>query len=411
MQFTKPNYRVFSTILLGFLLYGLHEFAEIVNEGLPRIIAFIGLLFIFGAPFYYKYKILSPLKGSIRILFNIYLWWIVLIILRPFFSGQQYTENSIHPYATYGLTSYLLPFVVLLGVNIVSFPKLFRIVFIFSIIGFVFFVFNFNTMQSIALRGIGMSLDGEMGIGELANKYYFWFSISSLSLICYEFVPNKYKWTAIFTSIFTLILITYFARRSTIFMYVLYFFGMFYLYLEQSKSRYRFSKILLVVAIISISFSLVQSYSDSTFSLLFSRLDDDSRSSVDVAIIDYLNSEKAWFFGKGIEGAYKHSDFDLPRYTHETGYLYLILKGGIIYLAFYVLLLLHSAYVGFFKTKNRLTKGLALYVFFHIIFLIPFGVPGFSLEYLFVWIAFALCESSRYRLMTNLEVKHYLAKI
>jgi hypothetical protein len=183
---------------------------------------------------------------------------------------------------------------------------------------------------------------------------------------------------------------------------------MFYLYLEQSKSRYRFSKILLVVAIISISFSLVQSYSDSTFSLLFSRLDDDSRSSVDVAIIDYLNSEKAWFFGKGIEGAYKHSDFDLPRYTHETGYLYLILKGGIIYLAFYVLLLLHSAYVGFFKTKNRLTKGLALYVFFHIIFLIPFGVPGFSLEYLFVWIAFALCESSRYRLMTNLEVKHYL---
>ncbi len=411
VQFSKPNYQVFSTILLGFLLYGLHEFAEIVDEGLPRIIAFIGLLFIFGAPFYYKYKILTPLKGSIRILFYIYLWWIVLIILRPFFSGQQYTDSSIHPYATYGFTSYLLPFVVLLGVNNVSLPKLFKTVFIFSIIGFIFFIFNFNSMQTILIRAIGISIDGEIGIGELANKYYFWFSISSISLLCYEFVPQKYRWTAILTSLFSMFLMTYFARRGGVFMYVLYFFGLFYLYLEQSKSRYRFAKIILVFNIILISFALVQNFSDSTFSLLFSRINDDTRSSVDEAIIEYLNAENAWLFGKGIEGAYKHSDFDLPRYVHETGYLYLILKGGIIYLAFYIFFLLHSAYVGFFKTKNRLTKSLALYVFFHILFLIPFGVPGFSLEYLFVWIAFALCESSYYRSMTNEQVKNYLAKI
>jgi hypothetical protein len=303
----------------------------------------------------------------------------------------------------------LLPFIVLLGVNNISLVKIFRIIFVFSLIGFVFFVVNFNNMQSIVLKGTGMSIDGEMGIGELANMYYFWFSISSLSLLCYEFVPNKYKWTAIFTSIFTLLLITYLARRSGIFMYVLYFFGMYYLYLEQPEKKHRFPKIILVVAITSILFAVVKNNSDSTFSLLFERLEDDTRSTVDDAIIDYLNSENAWLFGKGIEGAYKHSDFELPRYTHETGYLYLILKGGVIYLFLYVSLILHAAYLGFFKTKNRLTKALALYAFFHLIFLIPFGLPNFGLEYLFVWIAFAFCESSNLRLMTNQQVKNYLA--
>jgi hypothetical protein len=410
MQLSKPNYKVFSTILLGFFLFGLHEFALIVSEGLPRIIAFIGLLFIFVSPIWFKYKRVSPLKGNVKILFYIYLFWIVVIILQPLFNGQGYSIQSIHPYANYGLTSYLLPFIVLLGVNNISLVKIFRIIFVFSLIGFVFFVVNFNNMQSTVLTGMGMSIDGEMGIGELANNYYFWFSISSLSLLCYEFVPKKYKWTAIFTSIFTLFLITYLARRSGIFMLVLYFFGMYFLYLEQPEKKHRFPKIILVVAIISIIFSIVKNYSDSTFSLIFSRLDEDSRSSVDEAIITYLNTENAWLFGKGIEGAYKHPDFDEPRYTHETGYLYLIIKGGIIYLFLYVSLLLHAAYLGFFKTKNRLTKALALYAFFHIVFLIPYGLPDFGLEYLFVWIAFALCETPNLRSMTNQQVKNYLAR-
>jgi hypothetical protein len=411
MQFSKPNYRVLTSILLGFLFFGLKEFAELLYHPLQSTIAFIGLIFIFLSPFCFRYKIINPLKGKIKIIFNAYLYWVFLIIIRPFFSGQDYSENSLHPYQIYGLASYLLPLIVFLGTRIISLPRLFKIIFVFSIIGFVFFVLNYNTMQSVVIRGLVMSTDGEIGLGELANKYYFWFSISSLSLLCYEFVPIKVKWFAFFTSLFLFFLMIYFARRGGIFMYALYFFGMFYLYLEQSKSRNRFIKLVFIFAIISIVFVIIQNNSNSTFSILFNRINEDSRSSVDVTIIKYLTTENAWLFGKGIEGAYKHPDFELPRYTHETGYLYLILKGGIIYLTFYVFLLLHASYIGFFKTRNRLTKALALYVFFHVIFLIPFGLPSFDLEYLFVWIAFALCESSNWRSITNEQVKFYLAKI
>lgn len=407
---TKPKYRIFSIILLGFFLFGLKDFAELLYHPLQKGVALIGIVFVFGAPFYFRYERINPLNRRIRILFYAYLWWVFLIIIRPLFEGNGYSERSIQLTAIYGLTSYLLPFVVLLGIKIISLPKLFKIIFVFSIIGLVFFVLNFNTMQSVVLRGALTSLDGEVGLADLANSYYYWFGVSSLSLLCYEFVPKRQKWFAIFTSLLMLFLLVYFARRSGIFMYVLYFFGAFYLYFEQSKGIYKLKTIIFIFVMISIAYFAISRYSNSVFSIIFERLEEDTRSNVDITLIKYLTTENAWVFGKGIEGAYKHSEFDLPRYTHETGYLYLILKGGIIYLTFYVSLLLHAAYTGFFKTKNRLTKALALYIFFHIVFLIPFGLPGFGLEYLFVWIAFALCESANWRSMTNEQVKQYLAK-
>lgn len=404
----KSKYRIFSLILLGFLLFGLKEFAKLVYLPLQSAIALIGLLLIFATPFFFTFKRVIPLNGSIKMLFYAYILWIVLIILRPLFTGSSYSQLSIHPYANFGLTSYLLPLIVLLGVNTISLPKLFRIIFLFSIIGFVFFVVNFTKMQAVVLRGETMTLDGVTGLAELAYNYYFWFSISSFSLLCYEFVSSKYKWVAIFTAIFTLFLMTYFARRSFIFMYSLYFSGMFYLYLEQSKSKNRLFKMIFLLFLAYIIFEIVTRYSSSTFSILFNRLEEDTRSSVDEVLIKYLNRENAWWFGNGIEAAYKHPEFDKPRYVHETGYLYLIMKGGVINLFFYVFLLLHAAYLGFFKTTNRLTKGLALYMLIHVIFLVPFGVPDFGLEYLFVWVAFALCESSYYRTISNEQIKEYL---
>lgn len=410
MQYIKTKHKVFSGILLGFLLFGLKEFAELIYHPLQSAIALIGLLFVFGSSFFFRYKKINPLKGNIKFIFYVYLLWIFFIIIRPALSGESYSDNSIHPYSSYGLSSYLLPLVVLLGINVISLQKLFKMIFLFSIIGFVFFVFNFNMMQAVVFRGETMTIDGEIGLGELANLYYFWFSISSLSLLCYEFVSTKYKWAAIFTNLFSLFLMAYFARRSGIFIFILYFFGMFYLYLDQSKSRYRIMKILFIFVILSIVYLIVENNSNSIFSILFDRLKQDTRSDVDETLIKYLTRENAWWFGKGIEGAYKHPGFDAPRYVHETGFLYLILKGGIIYLSLYVVLLLHAAYLGFFKTKNRFTQALALYIFFHIIFLIPFGLPSFSLEYLFVWIGFALCESSYYRTLSNMQFKNYLAK-
>lgn len=410
MGYLKQINSIFGGILLGFLLFGVKTFAEIFYQPMQSVFALLGLLLIFFTPFLFSYKTIFPLRGIVKGVYYFYLIWTFVIILRPFFEGEGYSGNSIHPYSTFGLTSYLLPLIVVLGTGILSLPKLFNIIYIFAIIGFIYFISNFNNMQDIVAEGIlnGDDDSGTIGINGLADRYGFWINISALSLLCYEFITRDKKWVAFSATALMLFLMLYFARRGGVVIYLGYFIATYYLYLLQSDGATKFLKAIFILLILGTVSLTVFMYSDSTFSLLFNRIDEDTRSGVDESIIRYINSENAWFFGKGIEGAYPDSSFDKPRYTHETGYLYMILKGGVVYLSLYVFLLLHSAYLGFFKTNNRLTKALAIYLLFHVLFLIPFGVISFTLEYLFVWVAFASCESNQYRLMTNQQVKEYL---
>lgn len=410
MRFLKQYYSVFGGILLGFMLYGLKSFAGILFQPLQFFFAGTGLLLIFFTPFYFKFKAIIPLQGMMRIVFYFYLAWILVIILRPFFEGQSYSFESIHPYSTLGITSYLLTLIVLLGAEIVSLPKLFKIASVFALIGFAYFILNFKNMQTIVAEGIQQRTEDSLGIVGLADEYFFWFNISSLSLLCHEFLSKKLKWIAILSSVLMLFLMIYLARRGAIFMFVMYFLGALYLYILQPDKGTKFFKIIFVLLIIGTAVLTVFMYSDNIFSLLFARMDEDTRSGVNDSVIRYLNNENAWFFGKGIEGAYPDINWDKPRYGVETGYLNMILKGGVVYLGLYCFLLLHSAYLGFFKTNNRLTKAFALYIFFHVLFLVPFGLISFGLEYLFVWVGVVICQSNKYRLITNQQIKYYLAK-
>jgi len=411
MGYIKQINSVFGWILFGFLLFGLKSFAEILFHPLQSVFAMMGLLLIFSTPFFFKFEAVIPLKGAVRNVFYFYLFWSIVIILRPLFEGEGYSHDSIFPYTVFGVTSYLLPFVILLGIGTISIPKLFKIIYIFAIIGFTYFILNFKNMQVIVDSGVlNATEDSEtIGINDLANKYEFWFSISALSFLCSEFISKKQKWVAFSSLVLMLFIVLYFARRSGIVIYLAYFIATYYLYLLKSDGATKFLKILFILLILGTVSLTVFMYSDTTFSLLFSRMDDDTRSGVDESIIKYLNSENAWIFGKGIEGKYTDSAFDGPRYVHETGYLHMILKGGLIYLGLYCFLLLHSAYLGFFKTNNRFTKAFAIYLLFHVLMLIPFGVISFGLEYLFVWIAVASCQFDKYRLMTNEQIKYYLA--
>jgi hypothetical protein len=411
MRFIKQYYGVWGGILLGFLLYGLKSFAEIMFHPLQGVFALFGLSLIFFTPFFYKFKVIIPLHGLVRAVFYFYLIWSFVIILRPLFEGVSYSLDSIHPYLEFGLTSYLLPFVVILGIEIISLPKLFKIIYIFAIIGFIYFVLNFKNMMNITSSGVLITTEDSdnIGINDLAYLYESWFCPSALSILCYEFISKKQKWVVFSSMAMLLFSMLYFARRGGVVIYSGYFIATNYLFLLRSNGANRFSKALFSLLIIGTVSLAVFMYSDTTFSLLFMRGNENTRSGVDESITRYLDSENAWFFGKGIEGAYPDSNFDKPRYTHETGYLYMILKGGVVYLSLYVFLLLHSAYLGFFKTKNRLTKAFAIYLLFHVLMLIPYGVISFGLEYLFVWVAFAICESYKYRLMTNQQIKYYLA--
>jgi hypothetical protein len=404
---TKFSSHFFLFFLLGFLFFGFREITDIIYPPSKRIVATIGILLIFGSPFYFRIKFYYPLVGNIRFFFNLYIIWVFIILVRPILTGQVYSSDSLNPNSIFGLYSYLIFLVTFIDKRTFSFKIIFNIIYVFAICGLVYFVLNFYNMLYIVNIGPQITKQGNnFGLGELGNSFNFWFGISCFSLLCFEFLPtNRYKKIAFFSSFFNLLLLGYLGRRGGIFMSCLYFLGAFFLNFKIIKKNRYFVMICIIILIIVILINLYSISIISNFSILSERLTEDTRSGVDNDIINHLTSKNLWFFGQGIEGAYKSNDFERLRYEHETGYFFLILKGGILYLIFFVSILLHAAYIGFFKTRNRFTKAISLYIFFHLIYLVPFGLPSFSLEYLLMWIAFVICESKFWRSLTNDQIK------
>ena len=188
----KNNYKFFATILLGFLLFGFKDIAEIVYFPTKRLFIFIGLLLIFGSTFYYKIKLYNPLYGNIRILFIFFIFYVFLILTRPLLSGQFYSNDSMNPNSIYGFYSYFIPLIVFVDLRAFSIKKIFYIIICFTICGLFYFVLTFNEMLYIVNIGdLRTKQDNNFGLGELANIYYYWFGISYFSLLC--FVINPFK--------------------------------------------------------------------------------------------------------------------------------------------------------------------------------------------------------------------------
>jgi hypothetical protein len=199
------------------------------------------------------------------------------------------------------------------------------------------------------------------------------------------------------------------ARRGGIFSFVLILLFTVYLYVFYSGKSSKVLKLLFVFSIIGFSALIYFLYADTAFSLLSARLGEDSRSGVEEYFFNSFRGKTFdWIFGRGLNGTYYCPLFEnSQRDIIETGYLFLILKGGIINLAFYLFFLMRSAYLGLFKSNNKLLKGMALYLLAHVIFLYPFGVPSFDIEYLLVWIFVLYCHSRSWRFKTDFQIKEH----
>lgn len=110
-----------------------------------------------------------------------------------------------------------------------------------------------------------------------------------------------------------------------------------------------------------------------------------------------------WVVGKGLNGTYyspEVADLDRPhRYLIETGYLNIILHGGIVLLILYLIILFNSMYNGFCKSHNYISKCSAVYILFNIICLYPSGTPKLNFQYLLLWVCIIICQNNYWRNM------------
>ena len=83
------------------------------------------------------------------------------------------------------------------------------------------------------------------------------------------------------------------------------------------------------------------------------------------------------------------------RSAMEWGYLWLILKGGIVYFLAYIYLLIKPAILGIFRSNNQLIQVLSL---------IPFGVPAVSTLFLLTWHGARLISDPQFRRLSDEEI-------
>jgi len=132
------------------------------------------------------------------------------------------------------------------------------------------------------------------------------------------------------------------------------------------------------------------------FGYFDSRLDEDTRKGVEIA---FRNDMKPidWMIGKGINGVYYCPNIDegyrvtIYRSAIETGYLQIILRGGIVSLALYILIMIPAILKGFFFSKNKLCKAAAAWIVLFMIFSYPMCVHWFILSTVLIWISIAIC--------------------
>ena len=254
---------------------------------------------------------------------------------------------------------------------------------------------------------------GEGGYSEFVNKSTLGI-ISLLPAFVFiyfkKYLPKRDWWVFMITLIGALFIGLYMARRGRSAVYLLYFASCWMLYLFFNKKSSKASLLFVAFLVVTVCFMIFSSTQDSIFSLLVTRGLEDTRSGVEQNMIADMHGWD-WVIGRGLFGEYYDPMFGINRPDIETGYLALILKGGLIYLICFVGILLTSACKGLFKSNNLFIKAFAIIMIISVIDLYPFGWPKFNFHYFTVWIGVYMCNKPAYRRLTDEQVYNMYFKI
>lgn len=147
------------------------------------------------------------------------------------------------------------------------------------------------------------------------------------------------------------------------------------------------------------------------FNFIAERGKEDTRTGVEL----YFYSDMKpidWVIGKGLRGEYYCPGIDENAETNyrsviETGYLQIVLKGGLISLVLLVLIMAPAIFKGIFYSKNILSKAAGIWILVALLSLYPATVNTFSMRYLLVWISVGICYSNKIRNIPDKVLEEY----
>jgi len=145
----------------------------------------------------------------------------------------------------------------------------------------------------------------------------------------------------------------------------------------------------------------------------------DTRTLLFIEMFDDM-SENEVIIGRGVLGTYyspyfykwSKAGFDngdsAIRQVVEVGYLQMILKGGLIMMFLYLLILIPAAYLAIFRSNNLIAKMSGYWIVLYLITWTISYVPFYSPVFLLLWMATGTAISKEARKITDDELQKYI---
>ncbi len=263
-------------------------------------------------------------------------------------------------------------------------------------------MFQFNYDSSLDL-----DFHDEGGYGEFINESTLHISVFETPVIMYywkRYLSKRHWGLFLIVSILALFMTLFLARRGQSAIYAAYFVLCYLLYLMCDKKSSKVKTILFGGTLLLVAGLFFIIGSDSFLSLILERGMEDTRSEIEENFYNSIDL-KCIIYGRGWFGRYYDSTWAIYRYGLETGYLTLLLRGGIIYLFLYVSLLLYSGLRGLFFSKSIYVKSYAIIIIVSVLSLYPFGWPLFDFYFLLIWVGVFICNNEYYLKLTDSQVK------
>lgn len=355
-------------------------------------------------------------KGFNRIEINItpliykYFLFICLItIVRGVFiplKGWNILTYILHETMMY---MFIIPVVLLFPISFSTLKSIYNISILSLIIGYFYIIFFsgdlFFNVEEILLS---MKQTGfEFGPSQ-RSQYPIQFLIPSLVFL--PIINSKTLKILIWIyAILSVLAVLLWGRRTSLFMIILLLIPFIINYINRYKKMIIIS--LCIIGIYIVPKIDVERTFEDNFHVMYNRYDDDTRSGTEKDFYNDFNMTD-WLFGRGLSGTYKSPDvaaedtFNRP--LIETGYLHIVLKGGLVLLVPYIIILIYSSYCGIFKSRSLFLKYAGYYILSHLILLYPWGHTGLNLESYILWLFISLVMSRKFRGLNDNQFKKIL---
>lgn len=407
----KRNAEFISTIFwTGFIIYILSYTISTtgkVNFKICNVFQIIGLGLIIPTAFYtLRHKITND---YLRIIFFIYLLWSLIIVVRGFKFDYEFYKQLLFD-TDAGFFLYIVPVMIFYPIKSGYIKNVFNVI--------LFFCFGYLLYDILFIQQL-LNPSNDSRSREIIENFTLHLALpAGFMLLTFIYHDGKKNIIALFTLILSFILVVIRARRGLMFMTfsILIFSYLIYQYVNKTKIINIIMSIFLIIILTYISVSIYQSNREETFNLITERFGQQTRNIVEEYFYRDLKPGD-WIVGKGIDGTYfcpgveeDVGKISIYRRVIETGYLQVILNGGLISWSLFLLMAIPAIFKGLFRSSNILSKASGIWIFLFLLFMYPGTMTFFSLYYMLVWISIGICYSNEIRKMTDDEVKYLILK-